>query len=335
MANLWTIHVIQGHIQHQDLWLATEQAVVNRGCPVGDCPYHAKARIQTLHMRLQQHAGIWIVIDQPDVNPMLWIRPLHIVQCNVRAEPLRVELKKLFTAFCDVCAVPHNDGAVTIRRKEAWGGMTVKRDGPFRKGLWKTLCVMLLMVFGLAALIVVDCAQYAHWRTPVFAIALSRQEGESRVHRSRGMWYETVYLEQGESRYQDWRLIWEGSDNICGTRAEDVFALSKEAVLQRHDASRIGYDDGTVGVWIAGCEPNATGATVYAIAMHDTDVGKVVPDGLSPERISIGYGTSGDLLVLGNEDATWEQARGFQDSSKLKKLFPPYVLEMWSVLQNR
>lgn len=212
--------------------------------------------------------------------------------------------------------------------------MAVK-DNLSRKSLWKAACVILIMVFGLAALIVTDCVQYLHWRAPVFAIALSRQEGESQVHRSRGMWYETLYLEQGESRYQDWRPIWEGSDSICGTRAGDVFALSKAAVLQRHDASKIGYDDGTVGVWIAGCEPNASGAMVYAIAMHDTDVGEVAPDSLSPERISIGTKASGDLFVRGDEDAALDQARNFQDSPKLEKLFPWYVLEMWSVLRNR
>lgn len=190
------------------------------------------------------------------------------------------------------------------------------------------VCGVAVAVFGMAAVVSVDVARYLHWQSPVVAIARIEDDSGTTVRKLRGLWYAAASIDDGTNRYL---ALTPGlsSGGPCVEQAETMLRLTRDAVFRRHDPSIIGWDDGIAGVWVAGCSADASTATVYAIAVHQTFDKRLLTDGLSPERVTIDMTERGNWKVASVEDAAWDSGRSVQDSEKYEKLFPQYVSTMW------
>lgn len=185
-----------------------------------------------------------------------------------------------------------------------------------------TVCIAALATVVAAAIMVaVDVGQYLHWRTPVFASAVTGGADGS-PSRSYGLGYVVTAICDGDSRYADMSPIWEAS-GPCSERAGEILDAVESAVFARHDASVTGYDDGIAGVWVMDCSAAGGTVTAYAMAVERTVHG-VGADSVSAERVVLGLASDGELSFRAHDDAT-DPARSFLDEERDAALFPRYL----------
>ena len=209
------------------------------------------------------------------------------------------------------------------------GVMAAKTTTGGRRGrLVSIVCGIAVAVFGVAAVIAVDVDRYLHWQSPVVAVARVEDDSGTAVRKLRGLWYSAASIDDGTNRYQA-LVPGLSSGGPCVEQAETMLRLTREAVFRRHDPSIIDWDDGIAGVWVAGCSADASTATVYAIAVHETFDERLLTDGLSPEKVTIDITERRNWTASSVEDAAWDKGRSVQDSEKYYDLFPQYVSTMW------
>lgn len=195
--------------------------------------------------------------------------------------------------------------------------------------LWHALCIVCVTALLVSMTSVIDTVRYLHWSMPLFATSRVTHESGMTIQQSRGLWYTVTQIRHRNSRYLDFAPVWE-NNQACTTHAAKTLTLVEREMFERHDPSVLGYDDGIVGVWIAGCQAHRENITVNAITTHVRE-GRLNPNSLSPERITLHYDSQGiHITAIDNAGVN----NNSQDPAKLDALFPKSVQMMWSVMSN-